>query len=245
MKLIKTRDYIIILAIAIFGLIIGAFFDFDISKALYANSNLKGLGVILSNYLIVPFITLALSIAMITFVIVIKKDNKIRIPGVIVIPLAGLFILYEEYDKVLDIKEFYGIVWGYINVIIVILLSICVAAIIAYKMLKKYDHNKLFYASLFAAISIIVAFGIMISLKYIASRPRPWYIFGDYKTGAHTAEFREFYEFQPFELLKSEIGKEYFKSFPSNHVNSTLMVMPTVFMYVIVNDKYTRNTKIE
>lgn len=240
MKLIKTRDYLIIALISVIGLILGGIFDRQVTVALYKESSLNGLGVVLSNYLLLPFFIVTLSLGIIGFYSVQHKGTVIRIIFSVIYAGLALFMLYQEYDKIGDIKEIYGKVGGLINVIVCLLFTICLASFIAYRIIKKYDKEELFRLSLSAAIIVGVALVALIFLKYFFSRPRPWWVFGNDYLGVltHPDDYRAFWEIHPFEAFKNKEFREYFKSFPSNHTNTALMVLPTLLIYTKLDEKF-------
>lgn len=244
MKLIKTRDFIIIACLAVVGLVLGGIFDYSISEALYADSGLKNAGIIISNYLLLPFFTLTLSLIAVGIFTSLKKPNKIRIPIIIIYSLLGLYMLYQQFDKIGDMKEVFGKTIGYVNIALTFILTIGLATLIALKVLKKYDHEKIWRLTLVTGITIAAAFVIMVGIKYLASRPRPWYVFGNVaqEVEPHYISYRDFWIFHPFEAFKGDEQREFFKSFPSNHVNTSLMVMPTLFYFTKLEPKLD-NTK--
>ena len=239
MKLIKTRDFLIIAGLAIVGLILGGIFDYEVTDSLYNSINMQAFGVIVSNYAIVPFFLTTCTLCGVGIITALKKPKKLSIPVIIVLSLAILFVLYQEFDKIKDMNEFYGSIGGYINLAFCFLLTISGSIFLSLKIAKKYDQEKLFQLALMAGVTIITAFIIMVGLKFLASRPRPWYIFGEeyMKVGPHYNEFRQFYEFHPFEALKDAEHREFFKSFPSNHVNTALMAMPAVLFFSKIEPK--------
>lgn len=240
MKLIKTRDYLIIALISVIGLILGGIFDKQIAEALYVNGSLKGLGVALSNYLLLPFFVVTLALGIVGLYSAQHKQIALRIVfSVAYVGLAG-FMLYQEYDKLKDIQEVYGKVGGIVNVILCTLLTVCLASFIAYRIIKKYDKEELFRLSLSAAIIVGVALVALISLKYFCSRPRPWWVFGNDYLGVltHPDDYRAFWEIHPFEAFKNKEFREYFKSFPSNHTNTALMVLPTLLIYTKLDERF-------
>lgn len=243
MNLIKLRYYLLILIAGIVVLVLGGIFDRQVSEALYVNSNTQAFGVVISNYMLLPFFITASTVAF-TSIFILVKDRKDYHKAFVIIALIvfiGLFayLLYQEYDKISDIKEVFGSTAGLIASIITVVITVLLALLLSLKLFKKYDHHKILKLALCYVGIVGVSLVMAVAIKYLWSRPRPWYIFGKEYAGieSHLAEFRNFYEPQPFAAFTSKIAKEYFKSFPSNHVNSATMFLPGVLLYTKLNDK--------
>jgi len=241
--IIKTRNYIIILILGFIGLILGILFDKDISKALYVDLNLKQTGIIISNYLLILFFIIVNSVALIGIISVINKDNKIKIPFIIIyIILIGL-ITYQEFDKLNELKLYYGNTISIINAIICIIITFIISIFIAKYIIKNYDKDILFKLSIVIAITILLSLGINSVIKYIASRPRPWYIFGDEYTESHIEEYKRFYEFRFLYVFKVTEAKKYFKSFPSGHTNTISLLVTSILYFLLISKKLNDDKK--
>ena len=246
MKLVKTKYYIFIALVGIVALILGGIFDKQVSEALYANGNMQGFGVVISNLCLLPFFIVSFTAALIGLAVLIKDGQRyktgFRVVFIIVLFAAFGFGIFQEYDKIKDLGEVAGKTGGIIIAIVCVILTIALACLIAYKMYKKYNHDYVLRLVLVFAAIMVVSLLFAVVLKYLWSRPRPRYIFGDVVISSHLAEYRNFWEPQPFQAFKSDIGKEYFKSFPSNHVNSATMVITGLMLYTKLNKKWDSDT---
>ena len=241
MRLVKGQHYLIVLALALIGVILGAIFDKSISEALYANGSLVNVGLIISNYALLPFfIVIGLAASSSIYILFKEKEKYHKVGRIILIIffiLALGFAKYQEYDKLKDLGSVYGDTLGKVLAIVVLLLSLCLSILLAVKLYKKHDHTKIVNYSVIYAIIVLVSLLFAVAMKYLWSRPRPWYVFGDGITPSHLADYRAIWEPRPFDAFSSSLAREYFKSFPSNHVNSSMMFLPALLLYTKMNEK--------
>ena len=241
MKLFRVREFLPILALGIVLFILGAIGDKNVSEALYSNANLWRFGVIFSNFCLLPFFIVLMTSILVCAVVLYEKNSPykkwVKIVMAIVLIIGTGVALYQCYDKIKDISDVIGRVGGIILAIVSTLFVLGISIYIALKLYYKYDRRKLF-AYAFAALIIILASTLLMGgIKYLWSRPRPWYVFGYLDIPAHLDEFRAVYQPQPFMAFKSKIGADYFKSFPSNHTATTVVVLPALLLYSNLNPR--------
>ena len=240
MKLIKSRYYLFIALIGIVAFTLGAIFDKQVSEALYVNSNMRGIGLIVSNFALVPFFLAACTAGILGTMILIKDGKRyhtaFRVIFCIIFIGAVGFCLFQAYDKIKDIRDVYGKTAGLISGIATAVIVLGLAFLFAYLMFKKYDHAYTFKLIIAFLVIYLVSLVIAEAIKYLWSRPRPLYVFGASGIPSHLAEFRNVWEPQPFAAFKSGYG-DFFKSFPSNHVNTGTMVFTALLLYSKLNKK--------
>lgn len=232
MRLVKVKDFLIIAAIAIVGLILGGVFDKDMSKALYVDTNLEGFGLILSNYLFVLFYFTVVIVASVGFFVSYKKPTKIFIPMLILIVGAVGFFSYKAFKELYQLELVYGKTLAIALCILILSALFVLGIFIGYKLTTKYDNEQLFkYVLLYTVIALVTEL-LMAGIKYFWSRPRPLAVFGG------LGEYRNFWIIHPFESLTTSVAKEYYKSFPSGHVSGVIMILPALLLYTKLNKKF-------
>lgn len=246
MKLIKTRDYLLITLIALIFLVLGGIFDFNVSEFLYYDSSslVNGFAVVISNYALLPFYLFSLVAAVSGLIILfqnkINRSMSFRVIFIILLIVIGGFLIYQMFDKLKDLDRAFDAKLALILSIVVSVIILGIAIWLAILLVKKYDHKTLFkYILIFASI-VLISNLLMTALKYTWSRPRPWYVFGAEDIGPNRASFKNFWELQPFKaLMGNSYEKEFFKSFPSNHTNNAVSTLPALLLYFKLKD----NTK--
>lgn len=239
MKLIKTRQFIPIILVTIVLFILGAIFDKDVSANFYVNSSLWQFGVMYSNIALSAFFFILLIAASSGLWCLLDKKNKyskkIKIIFSIILILGGAYLLYQSFDKMQDTAPVIGKTGSLIFAILMTLAVLGASIYVGYRFHNKYNNRKLFvYVVVFLAI-VLVSNGIMEGLKFLWSRPRPWYVFGNWEVEAHLGAFRNVWEAKPFELFKIKEIKDYLKSFPSNHTCNAAILLPGVLLYSKLN----------
>lgn len=241
MKLLKLRQYLPIVLLGIVLFIIGLIADKSVSETLYANSVLKDFGVIFSNFTLFLFFFPCLTACVTGFLVLVKKEcsypKALRIVFSIIFAGGCAFFIYESIHQIKEMGVSIGNTLGLVIAIITTIVTLGLAILVGYKLAKKYDEKDLFKYVI--SFLLIVGFSnvMMVIFKYTWSRPRPWYVFGSWTVEAHIDEFRNVYEIHPFEAFKSKVAKEFFKSFPSNHTNNSVMILPAILLYSKLNKK--------
>ena len=239
MKLIKTRQFIPIILVAIVLFILGAIFDKDVSANIYVNTSLWQFGIVYTTIAISMFFFFTLiAVCSGLWCLFDKKNNyskKIIIIFAIILFLGGAFLLYQSFDKMQDVAPVMGKTGSSVFAILMTLAILGLSIFLGYRFHNNYDNKTLFrYVVVFLAM-VLVSNGIMEGLKFLWSRPRPWYVFGNWEVEAHLGAFRNVWEAKPFDLFKIKEIKDYLKSFPSNHTCNSAILLPGLLLYGKLN----------
>ncbi len=246
--MVKIRHYFITLGILLALLVVGACLDLNCSEVLFnANSNFTS-AICASNYMLIIYFFLCF-LGLTLFLITIPKNRGWLTWGPFVIGILLLGLSIYEYFK--DLMEFggskyfngtfenniYGEVGMWIhNLVIFVALAVCVY--LAYHFVfKKCDQQKVFTATKIMVVMFVLELGLSVVIKYIWSRPRPWYVFSGLDGLKPEEIFRYVYQPQPFACLKTTgvVQSSWVKSFPSGHTGratttfASLIVLATVF----------------
>lgn len=243
MKLIRTRDYLLIALIGLVFLVLGGIFDRNVSQFLFvdASDTMNKVGVIISNCALIPFFFVSIVAAVIGLFTQFNRKNEkptwFRVLFIVIFFGLGAFLLYQGFDKLRDIGGVHSNTLGIILAIAILLVLLGCGIFVGYLMSKRYDYKVLFKYVLIFAVIVLIANALSFVMKYLWSRPRPYYIFGTEDIPAHTSFYLNFWELQPFEAFKAPVG-EYFKSFPSNHTTTSMLVLPALLLYTKLNDRF-------
>lgn len=244
MKLSKINHYreYIIAAVILIGLIIfGSIKDFDISKQLYNATETSWFGIIGSGIAELPVIV-ALTVGGIGMILGrIKKNKATEVICIILGVLAVLFALYYAYDTFTDIAEFertkdYKTL---ITILAIVFSIIFVGAISALMIIfrKRFDLKTLFSVSLGLILMALIVAVVANVLKFMASRPRPKYIF---TLENPQDNFKNWWEWNFLYSLKN--GDD-FKSWPSGHSSYAMVGTFTFPMLTLLFPK-TKDNKL-
>ncbi len=228
-KLIKTihlREYIIASVIAIAGIILGTIFDLNISKSVYDPVNTSMYGVIGSGFTEIGVIYCLFFGG---FGLIVSRLNKTKVASIICIILGiaaiaiGIYFFVHYFNMMADfevMKEHKTL----ILVLSIVTTVIFLGAVGCFVIFSKFDKQRLFAISMTLIITAAIVALVGTALKYVISRPRPYYILD-----GHLDEFRNWYEFNWFASIK--LGDE-FKSCPSGHsIYGTTIVIALPLMF--------------
>lgn len=227
MKLFRTRNYLIIIGVALVAFIFGIFFDKDISTALYLESNLHEFGAIVSSLCLAPFLFLSTVIGSLGIASAFNtKRNLIRIPFIIVIVGALGFLAYNQWKIFYDDRATIGNVTSNVIGLTVAVLGVIGGIILAKYLYKNVSKEMAFRITIFYVIVVLIAMAIGVALKYLWSRTRPLYIF----IPGNESLYNPIWELHPFRAFKvAKELKDFYKSFPSNHTVSCSLIFISFF----------------
>lgn len=233
-KPIHLRDELIAIFIAITILILGAFYDQKFSEIVFVNHDGLGkwFGIIMSGFAEFPsYLVFFLA----GFVLIVTSLNSKKIRKIFSF-IFGLLIMlgafYLQYSTLYNIAEFedtikYEIFIIAVSSFITLAIDVCLIFFIYFYLIRNPDKNEKAFR---LAILLIAIMGVELifqqTFKYLASRPRPYYVY-DVDNGD---AFKNFYEWNPFYAFE---GGDAFKSFPSGHTaTASLMIF---YLPLIIN----------
>lgn len=222
MKLIKLRDFLIVVAICLAIIVVGSCLDGQITHSLFIEANLRQPGIIISNYALVPFFTVCLCATFLGIASVWKKQNSIKIPFTIIFTVLTIFLCYQEFDKLYDLREYFGKVGAIINAVVFILLGLGVAMIFAFRGMQRYNMDYTFKVIVSVSAIVLATFAITTGMKYLWSRGRPIAYY------SYLCEYTYFWQLNPFYAFKASY-RDGFLSFPSGHTSSVVMSILPLF----------------
>ena len=231
MKLIKTRDFLIIVCLGLVAFILGCIFDKSVSETLFLNSGLEDAGHIISNYALefyfIPFIT-SFFICLFGFA---KCKNKLfKIAGIICAIISVGLVAKFNYDQYKEFEFIYNEIFRLVHNIVLVSFNVIISFVIAYfYFYKHYELNKIFRVAISCCAFAVVTLAVQTILKYSFSRPRPFYIFG-----GHEDEFRNVWEANFFAAFKDKT----LSSFPSGHAMCTAGVGAFFIMYATLFNNF-------
>lgn len=223
MKLIKLRDFLIVAAVCLAIIIVGSCLDGQITHSLFIQANLRQVGVIISNYALVPFFTLCFCTLFLGIASVWKKQNSIKVTFTIIFTVLIVFLAYQEFDKLYDMREYFGKIGAIINAVVFILFGLGVAMYFAYKGIQKYNMDYSFKVIVAVAAIVLATYAITTAIKYLWSRGRPIAYYSYY------CDYTYFWQLNPFYAFKAGGYRDYFLSFPSGHTSSVVLSILPLF----------------
>lgn len=228
----KTRLHFYLLAIVlIVGVILGSFFDLQLSQSIFSNRN--GFGIAVTSFALLigyGFISFTGGLLLRTTL----NGNKAKWAKIILIVVNAISILVASYFSQKEMFSVNGLNKsgaGYVILAWAIALIVQSAIYyLAYRISINLKDDKLFIVVLiiWAAIILSLVAGVIV-LKDIVHRPR-------YRTVQLNIEGLTYHNWwEPFKEYKSfitdTITKEEFKSFPSGHAGaSCLAVIGAIFI---------------
>lgn len=235
---VHLRDALIVLGLAVIMLILGAFYDYDLSLALYVNANGFGrwFGIIFSGIAELPGYT-ALFIGGFALIISSVKANKTRkiisyIVGILAM-IAAFVLSNSTFWNIYEFAETESSKW-----LIILLGAFLITAIdgllavgLAYYMRNKKEKSEQLFRLAVTIITIVaIELALQTIFKYLASRPRPRYIFS-VSIDESQSLFKPFYDWQPFYAFKQGVGDNC-KSFPSGHTTTAMVTAFALPLFV-------------
>lgn len=234
------------LAIGIGLLAIGTFFDQQISEAVYVNGGpgTRWFGIIFSGFSEQPAYNIA-AICGISLVglNITKKFNWKNLIFIIIGLLAagaGLYYAFKSFQNIastmkaytgINIKTFVII----LSIYFIAFIDVCLSFLIIHYNLKHPEKRRDF-TRLCITIFFILGVEILVQtgLKYLASRPRPRYIYGFTDPIVEGDVFRNWWDWQPLAVLNTTGASDNLKSLPSGHsmtATTTAFILPLVYNF--------------
>ena len=238
--MISKKHFSIVIGVLIVGLIVGSFFDYQISTALYSKNN--GFGIFFAAFGEWPGYAMLAFLGGYTFMLALKYYRKniggigLMAGGVVAFGCASFFLgkaifsinAYNHPENTI----FPGLLIG------AGLMVPPLAAGIFFG--NKVQNKELWKISLFVLLAIAAAIGAITVIKHIPHRPRfrlvtsnsdvdfyPWFrIFKDYDN-----------------CVSAGINKEEFKSFPSGHVGISSAIFMSVYIPMLLEMKNPKKLK--
>ena len=233
--MISKKLFSIVIGVLIVGLIVGSFFDFQISTALYSKNN--GFGIFFAafgewpGYAMLAF--LGGYTAMLAFKYYRKNIGGIALigAGFVAFALASFFLgkaVYSTNAYNHPEKTFFpGLLVG------AGLMIPPLAAGIFFG--NKVQNKELWKISFFVLIAIAVAIGAITIIKRIPHRPRFRLV-----TSNDEIDFYPWFRiFKDYDHCVKDLGidKEEFKSFPSGHIGITSAMFMSVYIPMLLEIK--------
>lgn len=232
--MVKLRHYFIVIAIALVFFILGNCFDFNVSSVLFNDNEHYAAAIIASNYLIYPFFFVFYLAVFMLFMSPAKgRGRRTWLPKVI----AVLGFLATTYFYFTELREFSGSaffgdtidmkLYGEAGMWVqnaVLFVAILVGVVLVYfKFIAHCDNTKAMKVAMLIICVFLADLAISTLIKFIWSRPRPWYVFAaDPKT-----IFKNLWQPNPFGALNHDpnIKSMYLKSFPSGHSERCVLLV--------------------
>lgn len=225
----------VVLLIALIGLIVGSFKDFDISKALYNTTDPGNVFTILvAGFAEFPCYLFCVfgGIGLIVSLPECKKGLKIfaYIIGIIAIAIAtglGAKTCAEYLSNFKAVEDFATL----LKILGIAITVLCAGAIVVVMALKgkKLNKEQLFKVSIFL-ITITATFILFSNvIKYCISRPRPLLVFNSENP---LETYEPWYIPHFLQAFKMGDAKDLYKSCPSGHTGSAAVVcfaLPALF----------------
>lgn len=251
-KLKFPYHYICLCAALVIGismLIAGSFVDQQLSQSLFVNGSgfARWYGIILSGLSEQPAYSIAAiaGIGLIASNISKKMDWK-NIVFIILGALAagaGLYYSFKTFNNISSTTEAYtGDAHKTLITILAIVFIVLVDGSLSFLVIRynlKHPEKKQEFTRLCIALFAILAIEILIQtgLKYLASRPRPRYLYGFTEPNVDADLFRNWWEWEPFACMHSSVKSDNLKSFPSGH---SMTATAAAFMLPLIYNFYSQ-----
>ena len=229
---IHLRELIIALGVILTIFVLGAIFDFEFSKTVFASSkdNPSLYGIIFSGIAELP-VTACLCIGGFMQIRGRVKEEKFG-PKEFLCWFFGIVAIgagaYYVYDTFTDLAGFPGLyehekLIKVLGIAFALLFVVGTGAYVFFRLKNASKEQMLDLGNILVFSSLIVAVAGT-GAKYLWSRPRPRYIFS--AQGDASSLFKNFYELNPFYALTHKnvdgiyfepYGEDAFRSFPSGH----------------------------
>ncbi len=233
---IRISYFLIILLLALIGIIVGSFYDQDISKALYdKNSGFgqfyetfgTGLG-----YMMIPASTMMLFLAL--------YQNKNKWLRILVYCLFFVSLLASTYiyGHSLCPNQEYGLTTDTFSAYTFSFFLMALSSLLTFLFVDKKDKRGLLIVGSIVLLSMIIQLALInFLLKYIAMRPRYRFLMGDGNSEALEGvneTFHAWWEMKPF----SHTSGDYYKSWPSGHTSTAAIALTLGLFPQVAEKKY-------
>lgn len=233
---IRISYFFIVVLLAVFGIIVGSFFDLNVSKTLYdKNSGFgqfyetfgTGLG-----YMMIP------SSAMMLFLALYKNKNKwLKILAYFLLIASALITTYIYGHSLCDNQE-YGLTTDDFSAYTFAFSLMALSSFLTFLFVDKKDKRGLILVGSVVLFSMAIQLALInFLLKYLAMRPRYRFLMGDGNPEALdgvSETFRAWWEMKPF----SHMSGDYYKSWPSGHTSTAAIALTLVLYPQVAEKKY-------
>jgi len=216
--------FYIALCIGVIGIILGSFFDLQISQAI---CNMESpVGQFVETYgiffIFIPFTFGAVAL----FKALIHHEKiafKILAVAILVVAYGGIF--YACYNTI----HYKPHTWRYeISTPVALIISGVLPLVlggIAFPLVRNSDNKQLIRTGLLLTLSFVVSLALIEGLKLLNCRPRYRFLISD-ELNTEGVAFRNWWEFRPFSVTSGD----FYKSWPSGHTGytSTLLTLPFI-----------------
>ena len=237
---------LIALGIAIIGLVLGSFYDLQISQMVADPSN--NLALLISA--ICPTIGFATVAAMGGGFIALIVKGKYHIVlkilfGILAAACFGVAIYYPA-GEYFGINGFYGAAQKWVGYLIVILPE-AAAAVGGFFLFRNCKNDKMWIIFIAMIVMLCIALiAILPTIKDNMHRPRYRFLISDDNKALYNVEFHNWWQkFNGYSDLKKTIGeetfskiKDNFKSFPSGHTAETAIILVGATFLPMASEKY-------
>lgn len=239
---IHIREYIIAISVGVILLILGNFFDYDLSVKLFNPNDPSTFGVIMSGICELP---VCFCLAFGGSLLIIGRDKNSKVTSILSFAfgiLAMAFSLFYTYKTFKDIDYFnkHTLVINILGVVFSLIFNGAVIAFTFYKFRKYNDLRKLFVIGFYLIIFVALVALIATLCKYLWSRPRPRYIFNEFDS---RDLFHDVWILDPFKALTVSKGDN-FKSFPSGHTTYAATAMFVLPLLPLLSNNEKEDKKI-
>ena len=239
--MISKKHFSIVIGVLIVGLIVGSFFDYQISTALYSKNN--GFGIFFAAFGEWPGYAMLAFLGGYTFMLALKYYRKniggigLMAAGIVAFGCASFFLgkaifsinAYNHPENTI----FPGLLIG------AGLMVPPLAAGIFFG--NKVQNKELWKISLFVLLAIAAAIGAITVIKHIPHRPRFRLV-----TSNSDVDFYPWFRiFKDYDHCVKDLGidKEEFKSFPSGHVGISSAIFMSVYIPMLLEMKNPKKLK--
>lgn len=222
--MVNRKHWISLFAVAIIGIVVGSFFDLNISQTIYAENNTLGLAM--SAFGCAPVYAGLGAFGMGYFLFALKNKNIFAKIGLIVLALiaVGCGIIYQS-DMVIGVNGFNIEEMWYVGYPIGVVIT-GLGCVLGYFLFKDVaTNNKILIAIIIIPCVLLLSILCVDVIKNIMVRPRYRFLVNN----ASFADFKCWWE--QGVILKNEFGdafSEEFKSFPSGHMATASCIIPTL-----------------
>ena len=240
--MINKKHFSIVIGVLLVGFIIGSFFDYQISTALFVRNN--GFGIFIAAVGEWPGYAMLAFLGGYTFMLALKYYRKniggigLMAASVIAFGCASFFLgkaifsvnAYNMVDKTIIL----GLPIGTLLMIPPLLAGLFFG--------NKVQNKELWKISFFILLAIAVSIGIITIVKRIPHRPRFRLV-----TSNNEIDFQPWYIiFKDYKHCINDLGldKEDFKSFPSGHVGISSAMFLSVYIPMLLEMKKPEKLKI-
>lgn len=240
--MVKKIDFIIVLAVAFIGVIVGSFLDLQISENLYFPNNAFGLAM--SGLGEAPIYALLGSIAAISFMLGLKIYKKVYqriILWVIAIATCALSVYFQADHFTCEDGFNIPNLW-YVGVIVALVI-VALGFLFGIFLFKNSDTDHLLRYVVSIAFIAIFSIVIVQVTKIIMDRPRYRLIVSDKK---YSDLFCQWWErgSEAKDFYGASVGSDEFKSFPSGHTNMGALLIPVMAYLPLISNKIKVNSRI-